>query len=551
MLFTKESKFMKTITDFFQRLWDNHPLRSILILAFALRFVSSIFSGGYGMHDDHFLVIETAQSWVDGTDYNNWLPQSQLKDNPDREPRPDGHSLLYPGINFGFFYVLKAIGIEDFGFKMFLLRLFHALISLIVVYAGFQMGKILSDLKTAKFIGLLLAVFWWMPFFSVRNLVEVVAIPPIMIGLLWLLQNDKQEYKLWRTVAAAMIIGLAFSIRFQTSFMAAGVGLVFLFQRQWKDLFVFSGFYLLSIAIVQVGIDFFIWKRPFAELIEYVVYNMEHGSSYGVNDYSMYFLVLMGVLVPPISVLWFFGWLRGYRQSWVLWLPTIMFFLFHTIFPNKQERFIITIAPMVIVLGVLGWNEFMQKSAFWNKRQSLYRGFLTAFWILNLILIIPVSLTFTKRSRVASMEYLSDYKEEISSILIEDTNRSSVPFFPIAYLEKWVPVYNLPALPAEKTPDTNSKLRRATWNFEIQTPVFFKTNEVENPDFVLFMGNKNLKERVGNMEKYWDLVFVEEIKAGFVDRIMAAVNPVNVNESVYIYRTVKQNEKMRKPKCCS
>ncbi len=542
---------MKRITDLFQQLWEQRPLRTLLILAFTIRLVSAIFSGGYGMHDDHYLVIETAQSWVDGTDYNNWLPQSQLKDNPDREPRPDGHSLLYPGLNFTFFYILKAIGIENFGFKMFLLRLFHALFSLIVVYAGFCMARILSDLKTARFIGLLLAVFWWMPFFSVRNLVEVVAIPPIMLGLLWLLQNSMQDYKLWRTIAAAMIIGIAFSIRFQTSFMAAGIGLVFLLQRRWKDLVVFSGPYLLAIAIVQVGIDIFIWKRPFAELWEYVVYNMEHKNSYGNNDYSMYFLVLLGFMIPPVSVLWFFGWLRSYRQSLILWLPTILFFLFHTIFPNKQERFIITIAPMVIVLGVLGWNELMQKSTFWKKRQSLYRGFLMAFWVLNIIAIIPVSLTFTKRSRVVSMEYLSDYKQEISSILIEDTNRSSVPFFPIAYLEKWVPVYNLAALPENKTPDSHSKLRRATWNFEIQTTDYFKANEVENPDFVLFMGSKNLKERVAAMEKSFELEFVEEIKAGFVDRIMAAINPVNVNESVFIYRAVKSSERMRKPKCCS
>ncbi len=527
--------------------WQKHPLRLALIVGLVLRLIAAVFSGGYGMHDDHFLVIETAQSWVDGTDYNNWLPHSQLKDNPDKEPKPDGHSLFYPGLNYLFFYTLNTLGITDFSLKMMLLRLLHALFSLLVIYSGFRITQIISNIDTARRIALLLATFWWIPFFSVRNLVEVVAIPFAMLGMLWLLEAEQD--KGWRKLFwGSFVLGITFNIRFQTIFLATGIGLFYLYKTQWRKLLIFSSAYLFAILIVQGGIDMLIWKRPFAEFVEYVIYNMEHKYTYGNNQYSMYFLLLLGFMLPPISILWFFGWLRSFKNSLLLWLPTICFFAFHTIFPNKQERFIITIAPMVLVLGVVGWIDFMSSSQFWIKQQKLYKAMVRTFWIINLILLIPVTLTFSKRSRVVSLEYLSQYKESINSVLIEDTNRSSVPFFPLAYLEKWVPVYNLPRNDSGSNPTDIEK--RATWNFQIFSPEYFSLTQKPFPDYVLFLGNQNLEQRVEAMQKYCELEFETEIKSGFVDRIMAAINPKNVNESVYIYRVVKPNQKTIRPRCC-
>ncbi|HON19042.1 MAG TPA: glycosyltransferase family 39 protein [Salinivirgaceae bacterium] len=538
---------MQKIKENVRQYWHKHPLRFVLILGFVLRLTAAIFSGGYGMHDDHFLVIETAQSWVDGTDYNNWLPQSQLKDDPTKEPKPDGHSLFYPGLNYLFFYALDAIGMTDFSTKMVFLRLLHALFSLLVIYAGFRIAQILSDINTARFVGLLLATFWWMPFFAVRNLVEVVAIPFVMMGFLWLLEAERTLS--WaKFFWGSFILGLAFNIRFQTIILAGGLGLYFLYRQQWRQLFMVAFSYLLAIVIVQAGIDFFIWKRPFAELVEYVLYNMEHKYDYGSNRYSMYFLVLIGFMLPPIGIMWFYGWLRSYKHSLMLWLATVSFFLFHTLFPNKQERFIITIAPMVLVLGVIAWEDYRKKSAFWQRKSSLHKGFMKTFWILNIVLLIPLTLTFSKRSRVVSFEYLSSFKDQIHSILIEDTNRNSVPFFPLAYLEKWVPVYNLAE--ADTTKDRTSIEKRATWNFQIYSAEYFSSTQKPFPDFVLFMGNKNLEQRVKSMQAYCDLEFMTEIKAGFVDRIMATLNPKNVNESVFIYRVKKASEIKVKPKCC-
>src|SRR5205085_83010 len=116
--------------------------------------------------DDHFVVIEPAQSWVDGYNYGHWLP--------DRSPGEvaPGHSFFYPGLHYILFLILKFIGITDPQRIMYVVRGIHALISLVIIYCGFKITEKLSGQKQARFVGLLLAVFWFMPFLSVRNLVE-------------------------------------------------------------------------------------------------------------------------------------------------------------------------------------------------------------------------------------------------------------------------------------------------------------------------------------------------------------------------------------------
>ena len=59
---------------------DFSSYKTILVAAVFIRLIAAIFSQGYGMHDDHFLVIEASASWAHGYDYNHWLPWSPLSD---------------------------------------------------------------------------------------------------------------------------------------------------------------------------------------------------------------------------------------------------------------------------------------------------------------------------------------------------------------------------------------------------------------------------------------------------------------------------------------
>ena len=47
-----------------RRYWEKNPLVVIMALAVIFRLLAAIFAKGWGMFDDHFIVIESAGSWV-------------------------------------------------------------------------------------------------------------------------------------------------------------------------------------------------------------------------------------------------------------------------------------------------------------------------------------------------------------------------------------------------------------------------------------------------------------------------------------------------------
>src|ERR1035437_4124258 len=169
-------------------LWEEKPLTLILFLAVVVRMLSVLFSKGYGMHDDHFLVIESAQSWVDNFDYNGWLPSSS--------EQASGHSWFYCGIHYFLFRGMKAIGILDPQIKMYIVRFLHAMLSLITVFLGYKIAELVSGKSTARMVGILLATYWFMPFLSVRNLVEVACVPFLIIPTWMLLKPSRLPFAL-------------------------------------------------------------------------------------------------------------------------------------------------------------------------------------------------------------------------------------------------------------------------------------------------------------------------------------------------------------------
>ncbi|HSG67158.1 MAG TPA: hypothetical protein VK994_00530, partial [Bacteroidales bacterium] len=229
------------------------------------------------------------------------------------------------------------------------------------------------------------------------------------------------------------------------------------------------------------------------------------------------------ILVPPLSIYLFYGFFYAAFKEWrkylLISLPVVIFLAFHSYFPNKQERFIIPILPFIIVLGSIGWSSFVSGSGFWEKREKLLKGSMVFFWIINLIMLAVISTTYSKRSRVESMTYLSDYKN-IKSILVENTNQYDVNLLPGYYLGQWVIKLEVSkSIPIGKLPP---------WALE---------NKERQPDFFIFEGDKDIERRVAEMEGFFpDMVYETTIYPGFIDKVLFWLNPVNENQNAYIYR---------------
>jgi len=502
------------MSQIIRRYWEKNPLVVIMALAVIFRLLAAIFAKGWGMFDDHFIVIESAGSWVANPGNHPWLPGS-----PDNHG-PTGHNLFYPGLHFLLFSLLQWTGITDPQAKMFVARLIHGAFSLLTVYLGYKIAAKLQDEKAAKLAGLLLAVFWFMPWMSIRNLVEMTCVPLLMAGY-WMIFREKQGSRVFMAwFLAGLLFGLSVDIRPQAVFFPIGIGLVILFQKKWRELLALSLGSLLTFSLVQGGIDFFIWGKPFAEMLEYVNVCVTERNDYISLPWYNYFLTIFALLIPPVSLFLFFGFVKNWKKYLVVFIPVLLFFIFHSYFPNKQERFILPMIPLMIVFGAMGWSAFAANSGFWKRNPKLLAWSWGFFWTLNTILLLTFTFTYSKKARVESMTYLSRYPNIKAIAVVDEENGPEL--MPKFYLNQWPVSYN------EFVGDLSADTILA---------VAYRHSTTSPPAFILFTGDKQIQPMVVKARKYFPrLIYETTIEPGFIDRFVHWLNPINKNRRIFIYR---------------
>lgn len=512
--------------------FQRYPLAWLTLIAAVPRVVAAFFSEGYFAQDDHFLVIEAAMSWVRGEDYNYWLPWNQFG-----FPRPTGHMMVYPGLHFVLFAVWDWFGMQDPEHKMVLVRLLHAAWSLVIVRVGYRLALRLSDdPRIAWRTGLFLALFFFMPFLGVRNLIEMVSAPFLILSAWWLLkastgqpasgltEEDGKSLHAAVPVAryllvAGLFAGLAINIRFQTVFFAGGAGLALLLRRQWWSTVYFGLGVLVPIIVLQGGIDLLIWGRPFVEITEYVRYNLDNPDNTGiVSPWYNYVLLLAGVLIPPLSLAVLFGFARTPRPL-TLWLPVVLFVLFHSIFPNKQERFLLPILPLFFVLGYTAWEQRRIKSTWWPQHPGLWRGAMVWTWTLNTLLLLPLTVSSSKAERLGAMRILRGLSG-VTGIVVEDTAEHDPPMAPLYYWDVW----DLPNIPYG---DPSVDLRT----------LVAREKPAQEPNTVLIIGDEHLTERLTRVIRAMGPVeYVGCAMPGLLDRTLHWLNPVNRNAVILVFK---------------
>ncbi len=498
----------------FNRLWRRKPLVIIMTAAIVFRLLAVIFAKGWGMMDDHFIVIESAQSWVDGKDYNDWLPGSPSNTGP------TGHNFFYPGLHFMLFSFFRFIGLDDPQLKMMLVRFFHAAWSLVTVFFGYKITERLGNRRAARLAGILLAILWFMPWLSVRNMVEITCIPFLILAVWFIISREDNPAQQAVFFIAGLFLGFAFNLRPQTLFFSAGIFITIILQKKWNEVIGLILGMLIPVILIQGSIDYVIWGKPFVEIIQYFAVNFQDAQSYITLPWYNYFLVVLGLLIPPVSVFLFVGFLRNWRKNLLLFLPVVLFFIMHSYFPNKQERFIMPIIPFIIILGVIGWNEYIDRSPFWQNHMRWLRGGWMFFWIINLSVLPIVSVVYSKRARVETMSYLSKYPD-IKHILVDDEGNSP-EMFPRFYLGQW-PYMSDELLEGENSEGMMGRVAKEFPDFP--------------PRFVLITGDKLTSAQVIAVRKFFPfLVYETTIEPGMIDKIVHWLNPINKNRRVYIYR---------------
>lgn len=517
--------------------YREYPLRSILMVAFIARLIAVFFAKGYMMHDDHFLTVEPASSWAVGKNFNDWLPGI----NNDRTS-PEPISFFYLGFLFLFFKFFHLIGIENPDTQMYLIRLIQGAYSLLTILFAFRITELLSNKKNAITVGWLLALIAVLPNFSVRNLVELTCMPPLLGGFYllikhygfskqtaWLGNDTGASYSPFNRnfLLAAFVMGLAVGFRYQTGLLVALVGLVLLLQRGFGSAFIFGVVSFAAFFLTQID-DVLLWGgKPFQHLQGYFQYNKEHANDYPGSSFT-YLSFISLYIFPPVSLFLLFGFFRNWKKYLLIFLPVAGFLLFHIVYPNRQERFILPALPFFIILGTIGWTEFMERSAFWLNNMRLYKGAMKFFWVLNIAALLVFSCTYSKRARVEAMLYLY-HEGDCRNFVQEFTHKDGASMPPQHYSGQW---------PAYYFWSNKTNVEEIADSFEATAQAFsthLHTREV--PNYYLFYDNTRLEERVARIRNFAPgLEHVATIEAGWYDKLLHALNDKNALETIYIYR---------------
>ncbi|ELR73268.1 Alg9 family protein mannosyltransferase [Fulvivirga imtechensis AK7] len=521
----------------FYTYYQQHPLRVILFAALLLRILAAFFSKGYAFHDDHFCVIRVAQSWSDAIPH--WLEESH----------PPKHSMVYAGINALFMWIMSKFSIDDPMVKTTFLRLIHALYSLLTIYFSYKIVSLLSSRKNAILAGWLLCVLWFMPYLSVQFLAELVCVPPVLAAFYLILKGENKGTITWNTwIWAGILFGIAFSIRLHTVLFAGGMGMVLLYEKKWvSGLWFTVGFLIITFVLIGIP-DIIFFDYPYQYVIDYFVYNSENAYNYITGSPFKFLLTTFGFLVPPVSIFLMWGYIRTWKVEPKLFVAVFIFFLVHSIFPNKQERFLLPMYPMLIILGVIGWNSIKEQSKFWAGHPALYGGLWKFFWTINVIAALGLALTYSKKDRVEPLYYLSK-KEDVKAIILE-SERGQVKQPPVYYLggsgadydELQLDVLGLREFKAEKKYTDPGYI--ITFNLGADKTVQELRGELQRmqkePNYIIFKGDENLearKDRVLSLFPGKMLVLQTEISPSRFDRLLHFLNPkVHRNHTARVYK---------------
>ncbi len=491
-----------------KRLWNDRTLLVIILIALLPRLVAVMYSKGYAMHDDHFGPIEPP--FIVMHYQTAWTDRGGVF----------GQSFVYPALHYGLFNALDAIGIEDPQTTMYIVRFIHAVYSLLIVFFGFKIAEVLSTREIARKVGLLLALFWALPFLSVRGLIEVVCIPPLMAGCYYILISEQRRRNAF---IGGLCFGLAFVFRYQTLPFTGTLGLILLFQKRVKDAIFVAGGFLLSAVLIQGTMDTFAWGYPFASFIEYVRYNSTHSLDYTTGPWYNYTLLVLGALIPPVSFFLLYGLFRNWRKTFLLLIPIVVFFILHSSFPNKQERFVLPVIPLILVLSVIGWEEHAKSSVFWLRHQAAQKRLWIWFWIVNLALLIPFTTYYCKKTRVESLYSL--YGKPVTA-LFQAGGKDGITQPPFFYCGKYpIPMVDISG--DQKLKEVASRLATSS----------------EHPNYMLLYGTDDYDHRLQQIES--QLHIKAELEHRFdpslLDYVFYRLNPRhNKNETIFVFKVSYQ-----------
>jgi hypothetical protein len=377
-----------------------HPIWAAVLVGAVCRLVSAVTSYGWFAPDDLGLAIEQGHAWVQD-------PDAPMQD-----------SIRSPILSWVFWLLMStahALGIVD---PAHVLRFAYSclgLYSLAAIPAAYALARPALGAHTAAMAAWLVSVYALMPHISTRGLIEVIAIVPLLWALVateYASRAAGVKHRLIGAFVAGLGLGAASLIRFQLGLLFApacarlamstrepqAVRQTPLRARAMDVMALCAGGAVM--ALVQLAMDLHMQRGPFGTLRAYMHFNVHYSQGLGTSAWYTYLGEFALLILPPAGLWLLVGMWRAGKAHPLVASCLVFFVGVHSAIGHKEDRFMFTVLPLLLVLLADALVSARQAS---RPARRAYAG----FWVLNTVALIAAMTSDAHRNVTDPLLYLS------------------------------------------------------------------------------------------------------------------------------------------------
>lgn len=527
--------------QFIRYCFEEKPLLFCIWAGFFFRIVAVLLSQGIAFGYDHYVYVENAQHLAAGAA----TIQQIVDQDGGKAFISHGHSLIYLYINTAILGACEIAGIFDPKSKMLILRLLHAMLSMLTIYYCYRITYRLANRKAALAIGILTSMLWFMPCMSVRTLPENVAAVLLLAATYRLAKTRRQTYKFADDIFTGFLMGVSVTFCYNLVLLILGAAISLLLKSGIKRALLLLFGAAISILALEGLTNTLILGTPFYILGEYIR-NIISGSNAisGPRSFYMYISILVMIIPLPWGLAGIFGYVKSWKHCFLLFWPVTIYLSVSYLLPNKEEKFMLAILPLFLILCSTGWFRYMAESRFWTTRPRLRKWCGISFFVVNIPMLMLATIAYVRKPQVETMIHLSRHKADISSLMVENSQSDGCKSLPQFFMGKDVDIYILNRQDSE--PDrsiaySSASASPSSREHYIYTERFFHNPLMkEQPQYVIFCGDNNMPERLARMRGIFpQLSYETSFSPSLADIIIEMFNHRNSNTVLHVYRTTQ------------
>ncbi len=385
------------IVEYLKKLIEKHPLATLMVGAIAVRLLAVIFSRGFMASDDHFETVGVAYPWL----CEGLLADNGLLTWGHHVPGDIARFPLYNLVLYGIMKVCHVLGLSSLDSMMYVVRGVHGALSLLSVWAVYRLVEVVTrSVRWAWLGGAMIAFHMAMPYLAVRNLIEMVGGHLWIVALYFLYRFVDDHRDRWIVVAGIMT-GLAWMIRFEVAF--AAIAIPFVLWIDYRRLAVVARYLtgVLVMLIVAGLVDWWLLGSFHASTVHHIGQVLTESPPYQTS-LLIYPGVLLLFFLPPFSLVAFY--LIGVREFWrkhkLLVVSSLVFVLAHSFSASRQERYMISIVPVLMATITLALWHHKQRGGKLFRRRYLLGGLISITLLLNTVGLALLTFNYSHKDVV-------------------------------------------------------------------------------------------------------------------------------------------------------